>query len=149
MASPARSASICTPYASPAPLGGDKATYIDETYHSRELDSVVLEIYCSDCGAYLSSGYDNTAGRTIKEEHAFTTKTATGAKCDCGYEIECTHTSVEKEEWDNYRYSDTYVDTGDGVNHTYIVSYTPEYTCLVCGVEMVGRYGGRDEDRGA
>ena len=125
-------------YASPAPLGGDKATYIDETYHSRELDSVVLEIYCSDCGAYLSSGYDNTAGRTIKEEHAFTTKTATGAKCDCGYEIECTHTSVEKEEWDNYRYSDTYVDTGDGVNHTYIVSYTPEYTCLVCGVEWSG-----------
>ena len=35
-----------------------------------------------------------------------------------------------EEEWDNYRYSDTYVDTGDGVNHTYIVSYTPSTPVL-------------------
>ena len=122
-------------YANPELLEGDEAEYIDETYHSRKLDSVVLNVYCSDCGEYLGGGYDNTAGRTIKEEHAFTTKTATGAKCDCGYEIKCTHANVEKEEWNNYRYTDTYVDTGDGVNHTYIVSYTPEYICLDCGVE--------------
>ena len=125
-------------YASPVPLESDKATYIDETYHSRELDRVVLNVYCCDCGEYLGGGYDNTPGRTIKEEHAFTTKTATGAKCDCGYEIKCTHANVEKEEWNYYRYTDTYVDTGDGVNHTYIVSYTPEYICLDCGVEWSG-----------
>ena len=118
-----------------------KRTYIDETYHSRELDSVVLKVYCSDCGEYLGGGYDNTAGRTIKEEHAFTTKTATGAKCDCGYEIKCAHTNVEKEEWNNYRFYDTdgpMLIPATALTIPSIVSYTPEYICLDCGVEWSG-----------
>ena len=124
-------------YASPVPLESDKATYIDETYHSRELARVVLEVYCYDCGEHLGGGYDNTPGRTIKEEHAFTTKTATGAMCDCGYKVTCAHTNLEKEEWNPERFYDEewgyFLDTGDGVHHASIMTYTPHYTCLVCG----------------
>lgn len=124
-------------YASPVPLESDKATYIDETYHSRELARVVLEVYCYDCGEHLGGGYDNTPGRTIKEEHAFTTKTATGAMCDCGYKVTCAHTNLEKEEWNPERFYDEewgyFLDTGDGVHHASIMTYTPHYTCLDCG----------------
>ena len=124
-------------FESPVLLSNGKKTPIDENYHSVELERIAYDIICLDCGAIVGHKDDYTSGHTYKEPHFFSTKTETGAMCDCGCEIFCPHENAVRDTWNEQVYENTYVDAGDGT-HAYVARFTPRYTCPDCGLEWYG-----------